>query len=344
MTSPLVSIIVPTYNQEAFVQSAIDTAALQDYEPLEVIVCDDDSSDRTKEIIRRCQEKYPHRVRAYLDHSHLGITANCNRALRYCRGEYVAFSAGDDEYLPGKIARQVAWFQADPGRVLCFHDVEVFENRSGSRLYLWKDRFPLEAGCGPGLLLTRGCTFPGLSVMVRRSALPAGGYDERLPVASDYKLWIDCLSQGGAYGPVQGTLARLRRHEAAAMVEPRLSHQALLDSVRTIELVEHECPELSRFCRRGLAVALTRLAVWHLLHDDSRSARRTIARAMSLGPFPNWRSIPILFLTFLPFTALKAAMTLVFPLMGRPDLWTHLVARPAKRTGSNGPGGGGYAE
>jgi hypothetical protein len=316
--------MVPTYNQERFVRTSIESAAGQDYDALEVMVSDDGSSDSTPGVIRECAAKYPGRVRALVGREHAGITANCNRALRACRGRYVAFSAGDDEYLPGKIARQAEWLEADPRRVLCFHDVEVYDDATGSRLYAWSDRFRLRSGEGPRELLVDGCIFPGVSIMVRRDALPAGGYDERLPVASDYKLWIDCLCAGGGYGPVPGILARLRRHPKAAMVDPDLSRQGLVDSLRTLELVEREHPDLSRLCRLGRATALTRLGGWHLLHGRSREARRYLAEAVRIRPLAGWRGYVSMALSLIPRPLLEEILAYLLPAAGRPDLRCHL--------------------
>ena len=196
--APLVSVVIPTYNQFDLVDDAIRSAVTQDYEALEIVVSDDGSTDGTIEKIRRWAQEYPGRVIGLIDQPHLGITGNCNRGLHASHGEYVAFGAGDDMFLPGKLSAQVAWFEEDPGRTLCGHDVEVFESESNKRLYLWSDRHPLRAGTGAAGVLA-GAAYVSSSVMIRRSSIPPYGFDARFPVSSDTKLWVDCLSGGGRY-------------------------------------------------------------------------------------------------------------------------------------------------
>ena len=107
MTDPLVSVMLPAYNQEEFVREAIESAADQSCSNLEVVVSDDGSTDGTVDIILECARKYPGRVIPLVNQPHFGITGNCNRNLKACKGRYIAFSAGDDVFLPGKITKQV---------------------------------------------------------------------------------------------------------------------------------------------------------------------------------------------------------------------------------------------
>ena len=148
VSPPLVSVIVPAYNQVGFIEEALLSAVEQDYENLEVIAADDGSTDSTDELILEIARNYPKRLTALVGKGHLGITGNCNRALSACRGKYVSFHAGDDVLLPGKIRKQVEWLEEDPRRVLCGHDVEFFSSATGKRLYLWSDATPVCARLG----------------------------------------------------------------------------------------------------------------------------------------------------------------------------------------------------
>src|SRR5438128_463489 len=91
VTNPLVSVIVPTYNQLDFIAEALDSVLEQDYENLQIVVGDDGSTDGTVEIIRQFAKRYPRRLIPLDGLPHLGITANCNRCLRACNGKYIAF-------------------------------------------------------------------------------------------------------------------------------------------------------------------------------------------------------------------------------------------------------------
>jgi glycosyltransferase involved in cell wall biosynthesis len=207
---PKVSILIITYNQEHFIAEAIESAASQSYENLEVIVADDCSTDETPGIIREFEERYSGRVMGVFGEKNVGVTGNSNRALNSCSGELIAFQGGDDVLLPGKISKQVAWFLEDPRNSLCVHPVEVFyddESRppKHSRLMTKVD---------VRKLLLNGVPAGATSVMVRANQIPPHGFDESLPVMSDYMLWLEILARGGLYGSIDEVLARQRKHDS----------------------------------------------------------------------------------------------------------------------------------
>lgn len=206
---PLVSVMLITYNQEQFVVEAIESILSQDYPSFELIVADDGSRDGTPAIIADYARRYPDRVVPVLNPVNRGITANCNSGLARVRGKYFTHVGGDDMLLPGKLAAQVAWLEADPDRVLCGHQVEVFYDDDSVPPHPLSATLP--HGRGPAHLL-RHAGFGALSVMVRTDALPAHGFEPSLPMVSDYMLWAEVLAAGGTFGAVDRTLARYRQH------------------------------------------------------------------------------------------------------------------------------------
>src|SRR4051794_37262234 len=106
-TTPLVSLLVITYNQQDVVEETLASAVEQDYDRLEVIVADDASTDDTPRIISAWAERQPGRVVPVLGRDRRGVVGNSNRGLEAVGGEYVAFLDGDDLLLPGKISAQV---------------------------------------------------------------------------------------------------------------------------------------------------------------------------------------------------------------------------------------------
>jgi glycosyltransferase involved in cell wall biosynthesis len=270
---PLVSIVIPTYNQAHFVDEAICSAVMQEYEPLEVVVSDDGSTDGTSDRIRRWMQDYPDRVIGLVDQPHLGITGNCNRGMNGSRGEYIAFGAGDDMFLPGKISAQVAWFEHDSRRVLCGHDVEVFESESNRRLYLWSDRHRLRTGAGAAGVIG-SASYVSSSIMVRRTSIPPYGFDDRFPVSSDTKLWVDCLASGGRYGYVRGLYGRYRRHAGnLTNVDDRRKGEALFaDMLSFYHVVAAEHPSLDAICRRRRAQVCWGIAGWYLRRGEKEHA------------------------------------------------------------------------
>ena len=211
--TPLVSISIITYNQVQWIRASVESALAQDYPHLEIVVADDASTDGTTDVVQSLALEYPDIVKPVLSQVNEGITRNSNKALRQCAGKYVALCAGDDMLLPGKIRKQVAWMEEDDRRVLCGHYVRV-EDSESTFIGVNRTGTAGEYGTGASAIVRNGhdSTFTGSSVMVRRSRIPTGGFDERMHLASDWKFIIDVVGGNGEWGTVQEVLSVYRRH------------------------------------------------------------------------------------------------------------------------------------
>jgi glycosyltransferase involved in cell wall biosynthesis len=119
MSSPLVSVGFPVFNEEAHFATALDSILAQDYECLEVIVCDNASTDATAEIARDYEQRDP-RVRLFPSVENEGAVANFNRCFRHASGPYFTWAGGHDTRLPAAIRRCVDVLEADRSLVLCY--------------------------------------------------------------------------------------------------------------------------------------------------------------------------------------------------------------------------------
>ena len=220
MTEPLVSIFLPTYNQEEFIAESIESALNQSYDNIEIVIGDDHSQDSTWEIVQRYSQEYPQQIVAFRNDENLGITGNCNQVLKRCSGKYIAFHAGDDILLEEKVASQVAVLEQAASNVLCYHDVEVFNSETDETIRYWNSG---EDGVNPVTgdservarqLIKRGTEFMAAQgVMVERAKIPDKGYDERVPVTSDWLLWVEvCASHDGEVEYIDEPLVRYRKH------------------------------------------------------------------------------------------------------------------------------------
>jgi hypothetical protein len=99
---PLISFVLGCYNQEPFIREAVEGAFAQTYSPLEIVISDDCSSDRTFDIVREMVAGYqgPHSVRINRNETNLGNGMNLNRAMEWCHGALVVVAGGDDISLP----------------------------------------------------------------------------------------------------------------------------------------------------------------------------------------------------------------------------------------------------
>lgn len=298
MSPPLVSVLIATYNQREYVREAVLSAVEQDYPNLEVIVTDDGSTDGTADVLREIAAAHPGRVTAIVDEPHVGITANCNRGLRRCRGTFVALCAGDDNLHPRKIAEQVAWFERKPEGVICGHDVEIFLSETNESLGLFSKISPMRSGRGADYWIENTAAFPPISMMIRASALPRWGYDDRLRIASDWKLWIDCLAAGGEYGYVEGVLARYRRHERSVLKTPSMDRYT--DAFATLGIVESDYPHLARTVARARRRWYITKAMAHLRLGQREHARRYVRLVLRGWMLLHWKTYVAAALAYAP--------------------------------------------
>src|SRR5580698_5008907 len=101
---PLLTFAVCSYNQERFIREAVEAALAQTYSPLEIILSDDCSTDRTFEIMRELAAAYrgPHQVVLNRNPVNFGLGRHLNRMMELVHGEFFVAAAGDDVSLPAR--------------------------------------------------------------------------------------------------------------------------------------------------------------------------------------------------------------------------------------------------
>jgi glycosyltransferase involved in cell wall biosynthesis len=132
----LVTFALFTYNQEAYVAEAVEGALSQDYSPLEIIISDDASTDRTFDIIRDMVDRYrgPHEIRLIRNEVNLGIGAHVTKVANLARGELIVAAAGDDVSRPSRSAAMAAlWSSHDYRPDLLYCNVEMIDSHGRSR-------------------------------------------------------------------------------------------------------------------------------------------------------------------------------------------------------------------
>ena len=142
-----VSIIVPAFNCEAYIEDCIRSVTRQSEKEIEIVVVDDGSTDRTLTILERlAAEDSRVSVQSYRPNSgHPGFARN--RGIARATGEYVAFLDSDDLYHPDKVRRILAVFRAFPEAEVVFHDVMRFDGvlHEHGTSYLTTSRFTVRA-------------------------------------------------------------------------------------------------------------------------------------------------------------------------------------------------------
>jgi glycosyltransferase involved in cell wall biosynthesis len=154
--NPLVSVMIPVYNGEAYLGEAIDSVLQQNYRPVEIIVVDDGSDDATGEVARR----YGDAVR-YTKQDRGGNGAARNRAVALATGELFTFLDADDRLVPDALERLVSALAEDPTLEAVYGHVRDFISPDLDAEALARLRPPIDriAGCLPTNMLMRRETF-----------------------------------------------------------------------------------------------------------------------------------------------------------------------------------------
>ena len=120
---PLVTFALFAYNQEKYIREAIEGAFAQTYQPLEIILSDDCSKDRTFEIMEEMAQEYrgPHQIVLNRNPSNLGIAGHVNTLMELCRTDFVIVAAGDDISLPERTDRLVEVWLTGNGWIKSVH-------------------------------------------------------------------------------------------------------------------------------------------------------------------------------------------------------------------------------
>ena len=129
---PLVSVCIISYNHAPYFEQAIESVLVQerDFE-IDIIICDDHSSDGTTDIIRRYASEYPHLIKAYYSVNNAGMHANWAKALKLCSGKYIALLESDDYWNDRlKLQKQTAILEKNQDVALCFTEAKIiYENK-----------------------------------------------------------------------------------------------------------------------------------------------------------------------------------------------------------------------
>jgi glycosyltransferase involved in cell wall biosynthesis len=212
---PLVTVVLPVHNGERFLAEAIDSVLTQDYEPLELIVVDDGSTDGSGAIassrgVRVCRQ------------ANEGPAAARNTGIERARGELVAFIDADDVWLPGKLGRQVGHLLDRPELGFLYTSWTILLEDGGVvPPQFGRDWQRPHAGCLPSSLLVRRDVFDCVGV-----------FDASYDVAEDAEWFARASDAGVRYDVLPDVLVRYRIHDSNAILETRLVKDALFRALR----------------------------------------------------------------------------------------------------------------
>lgn len=206
-----VSIIIPAYMQAAYLGKTIESALAQTHDDLEVIVIDDGSPDATSEVAARFRDRPNFK---YVRQENTGLAGARNRGIAESSGEYLCFLDADDQYLPEKVAKQVARLERNPDLGFAYCDLTTIDEHDkpvADQFYVSNLKRELSGDIFPALIT--GGYFPPHTVMIRRSVLDqVGNFDHELGGHADYELWLRVAGAGFKAVFIPERLVLYRRH------------------------------------------------------------------------------------------------------------------------------------
>ncbi|MFV8342090.1 glycosyltransferase family 2 protein [Flavobacterium sp. XS2P39] len=130
MNKMKISACIITYNHENFIRECLEGAINQSVNfEYEIVIGEDNSSDKTREICCEYAEKYPNLIKFFPREKNIGMIGNWTKTIQNCQGKYIALCEGDDYWTdPLKLQKQVDFLEANADYVICFHKVDVLQD------------------------------------------------------------------------------------------------------------------------------------------------------------------------------------------------------------------------
>ncbi len=239
---PLVSVIVPSFNQGRFIRRTLQSILSQDYRPIEVIVIDGASTDDTVAILREFSSAPELH---WVSEPDRGVVDAVNKGFARARGDIGAIQSSDDFYLPGAISTAVEALQADPRLAFVFGDVAKVDadGRELSRTALAP--YSLEG------VLTMATWIPQPSTFFRMPIAKAlGGWREEVPYAADTDLWLRMALDHPARR-IPRLMAERSMHEAQRDTQGERIIRDYTKAIGTLPGLERASARIRRAARAG---------------------------------------------------------------------------------------------
>jgi len=245
--APLVSVVIPCYDQARFLHEAIESVLAQSYPHLECVVVDDGSHDNTSEVAAR----YPGVTLVRQENA--GLSAARNTGLRHSSGAYLVFLDADDRLLPNALADGLAAFAEHPEAAFV----------AGHHRPIDSDGVPMSAGIDGApvypvdhhyreLLRDNFISMPG-TVMFRRPVFEiVGGFTEGVDASADYDLYLR-IARDLPISCHDSVVGEYRRHEGAMSRDPERMLRAILTTLRAQWPIARESKDTRAAYREGWA-------------------------------------------------------------------------------------------
>ena len=232
----LVSVVMPSLNQVAYLELAIRSVLEQNHCSIELIVVDGLSRDGSQDLLMTLQKEYGERLR-WISQVDSGPAQAINKALKMAQGSIIGWLNSDDMYTQGAVQRAVQHFQDRPDHLMVYGQAEhIDENRRVLGVY------PTKPPSTPLDEFANGCFICQPTVFMRREALEHVGFlDESIKTAFDFELWLRFFKRyPRQIGLIRRIQAQSRLHPACLTQKER--QQVALDAMKVLKQHLSEVP------------------------------------------------------------------------------------------------------
>lgn len=308
--SPIISIVVPSYNHARYLSAAVESVLAQDYGKVELIVIDDGSTDGSREVLERFGKRFHWEVQA-----NRGQAATLNKGWTMSRGDILAYLSADDVLLPSAVSRSVAVLERNPDVVLTYCDFNLIDPDSNVIRRVRAPDFEYRD------MVIRMICHPGPGAFFRRRAFEqAGPWHTGYRQHADLEFWLR-LGLHGRFQRIPEVLAAFRVHpgsqsfssvpvlrpeEPVKMIEEYFANPLVPDSLRAER-------------KQALGAAYLEKARLHFRISEYRKALAAARTAIGLHP----RQL-------LSLRTARIAFNALFNRLGHRLLWS---VRRARRPG-----------
>lgn len=207
---PLVSVVIPCFNHEYYIEECLYSVLNQDYTNMEIIVTDDYSTDKSREILKKINEIYPE-INIIYNSKNLGLTTSMNYMLSIAKGEYIAQFSGDDFWIDNsKISKQISWFSMNPGASICY---------TGTKK-LFSNGIYEKTTCPMSLIISENNLLKKMyllgenysSFLLRKEFVPIHGVYDGVDIFSDW-YYVCEIAHKGLVGGIEDITTVYRKHD-----------------------------------------------------------------------------------------------------------------------------------
>jgi len=228
--NPLVSIIIPVYNGEKYIEECLRSVYQQSYHPIEIIVIEDGSTDNSLNLIKQMPGE-----KKVIPQQNKDVSQARNVGIKNSKGQFIAFLDQDDVWEKEKLEKQVNAFREEPDMDLVFTDSFKFNDEGEKRHPIDKHKIASQLNDQNlfSTLIRKNVLMPSAVMVKKESIEKAGLFDPGFKTCGDYEMWLRMAALGMKFLYLPEPLALYRQHAKNTYKKSGIMHE---DRLKALEV------------------------------------------------------------------------------------------------------------